>query len=113
MNYKMTKKEAKDLISNKLSHFFGVTPEEATYEHYYKAIALILRDMMMQGRKEFHNESKTADSKKVYYLCVYFGNFAHITDISLLAVNFCVHFFALYEIAVKTAKTDCLTTCVV
>ena len=51
MNYKMTKKEAKEQISNKLSHFFGVTPDEATYEHYYKAIALILCDMMMQGRK--------------------------------------------------------------
>ena len=72
MNYKMTKKDAKEQIYNKLTHFFGVTPEEATYEHYYKAIALILRDMMMQGRKEFHNESKTADSKKVYYLCMEF-----------------------------------------
>ena len=72
MNYKMTKKEAKELIANKLSHFFGVTPEEATYEHYYKAVALILRDMMMQGRKEFHNESKKSDSKKIYYLCMEF-----------------------------------------
>ena len=72
MNYKMTKKDAKEQIYNKLTHFFGVTAEEDTYEHYYKAIALILRDMMMQGRKEFHNESKTADSKKVYYLCMEF-----------------------------------------
>lgn len=72
MNYKLTKKDAKELITNKLSHFFGVTPDEATYEHYYKAIALILRDMMMQGRKEFHNESKKSDSKKVYYLCMEF-----------------------------------------
>ena len=72
MNYKLTKKEAKELIVNKLSHFYGVSPEEATYEHYYKAIALILRDMMMQGRKEFHNESKKADSKKIYYLCMEF-----------------------------------------
>lgn len=72
MDYKLTKKEAKELITNKLSHFFGVTPDEATYEHYYKAIALILREMMMQGRKEFHNESKKSDSKKVYYLCMEF-----------------------------------------
>ena len=72
MDYKLTKKEAKELITNKLSHFFGVTPEEATYEHFYKAIALILREMMMQGRKEFHNESKKSDSKKVYYLCMEF-----------------------------------------
>ena len=72
MNYKLTKKEAKELIVNKLSHFYGVSPEEATYEHYYKAIALILRDMMMQGRKEFHNEAKKSDSKKIYYLCMEF-----------------------------------------
>ncbi|MBP9989450.1 MAG: glycogen/starch/alpha-glucan phosphorylase [Ruminococcus sp.] len=68
----MTKKEAKEQITNKLSHFFGVTPDEATYEHYYKAIAIIVRDMMIQGRKEFHNESKKSDSKKVYYLCMEF-----------------------------------------
>ena len=29
MNYKLTKKEAKELIVNKLSHFYGVSPEEA------------------------------------------------------------------------------------
>ena len=29
MNYSLTKKQAKDLISGKLSHFFGVNPEEA------------------------------------------------------------------------------------
>ena len=72
MNYKMTKKEAKEQITHKLSHFFGVTPEEATYEQYYKAIAIILRDMMQQGRKELHNQSKKSDSKKVYYLCMEF-----------------------------------------
>lgn len=72
MNYKLTKKEAKELIANKLSHFFGVSPEEATYEQYYKAVALIVRDMMSQGRKEFHNEAKKSDSKKIYYLCMEF-----------------------------------------
>ena len=72
MNYKLTKKEAKELIQNKLSHNFGVTPEEATYEHYYKAVALILKDMMIHGRKEIHNEAKHTDSKKVCYLCMEF-----------------------------------------
>ncbi|MDD6275225.1 MAG: glycogen/starch/alpha-glucan phosphorylase [Clostridia bacterium] len=72
MNYKLTKKEAKELIQNKLSHNFGVSPEEATYEHYYKAVALILKDMMMHGRKEIHNEAKHSDSKKVCYLCMEF-----------------------------------------
>ncbi len=72
MNYKLTKKQAKDLIEAKLSHYFGVTTQEATYEHYYKAIALIVREMMMQGRKDFYEEHKKSDSKKVYYLCMEF-----------------------------------------
>lgn len=72
MNYKLTKKEAKELIQNKLSHNFGVTPEEATYEHYYRAVALIVKDMMMHGRKEIHNEAKHSSSKKVCYLCMEF-----------------------------------------
>lgn len=72
MNYKLTKKQAKELIESKLSHFFGVSPEEATYEHYYKAIALIVRDMMIQGRNDFYKEYKKSDSKKVYYLCMEF-----------------------------------------
>ena len=46
MNYSLTKKKAKELVEAKLSHFMGVSPEEATDEQYYKAIALIVRDMM-------------------------------------------------------------------
>ena len=72
MKYKLTKKHAKELIESKLSHFFGVSPEEATYEHYYKAVALIVRDMMIQGRNDFYKEYKKSDSKKVYYLCMEF-----------------------------------------
>ncbi len=72
MNYKLTKKQAKELIEGKLSHYFGVTTDEATYEHYYKSIALIVREMMMQGRKDFYEEHKKSDSKKVYYLCMEF-----------------------------------------
>ena len=50
MNYSLSKKKAKELVEAKLSHFMGVSPEEATDEQYYKAIALIVRDMMSQGR---------------------------------------------------------------
>ena len=72
MNYKLTKKQAKELVESKLSHFFGVTPDEAAYEHFYKAVALIVRDMMIQGRKDFYERYKKSDSKKVYYLCMEF-----------------------------------------
>ena len=72
MNYALSKKKAKELLSAKLSHFMGVTPEEATDEQYYKAIALIVRDMMSAGRAEFSEEAAKAGTKKVYYLCMEF-----------------------------------------
>ena len=72
MNYALSKKKAKELLSAKLSHFMGVSPEEATDEQYYKAVALILRDMMSQGRAEFSEEADKAGTKKIYYLCMEF-----------------------------------------
>ena len=52
MNYKLTKKQAKEMLENKLLHFFGISTENATYEQYYKAVSMIVRDMMAQGRAE-------------------------------------------------------------
>ena len=72
MNYSLSKKKAKELVEAKLSHFMGVSPEEATDEQYYKAIALIVRDMMSQGRTEFSEKAAKAGTKKVYYLCMEF-----------------------------------------
>ncbi len=72
MNYALSKKKAKELLSAKLSHFMGVSPAEATNEQYYKAIALIARDMMSAGRAEFTETAAKAGTKKIYYLCMEF-----------------------------------------
>lgn len=72
MNYSLTKAQAKQLLESKLSHFIGVNPEEATNEQYYKAVSLIVRDMMSQGRTEFSKEASKKGSKRVYYLCMEF-----------------------------------------
>ena len=72
MNYTLTKKQAKELISGKLSHYFGVTTEEATDDQYYKAVALIVRELMKEGLREFRNEADNVNSKKIYYLSMEF-----------------------------------------
>ena len=72
MNYSLTKKAAEEQITAKLSHFFGVTPEEANYEQFYKAIAMITRDMLRQGRHEFEQRCEENGSKRVYYMCMEF-----------------------------------------
>lgn len=72
MNYNLTKKQAKELISGKLSHYFGVSANEATDEQYYKAVALIVRELMKEGLREFRNEADNVNSKKIYYLSMEF-----------------------------------------
>lgn len=72
MNYSLTKKQAKDLISGKLSHYFGVSAQEATDEQYYKAVALITRELMHEGLREFRAEADKTNAKKIYYLSMEF-----------------------------------------
>ena len=72
MNYKLTKKQAKEMLENRLLHFFGVSTENASYEQYYRAIAMILRDMMTMGRGETVKKSDETGKKNVYYLSMEF-----------------------------------------
>ena len=72
MNYTLTKKQAKELISGKLSHYYGVSTQEATDEQYYKAVALVVRELMHQGLREFRSEADNVNSKKIYYLSMEF-----------------------------------------
>lgn len=69
---KMTVAQAKKAISDKLSHFFGVDPKTATNEQYYKAVAMIARDMLSEMHSDFRQEAKKQDSKEIYYLCMEF-----------------------------------------
>ena len=72
MNYSINKKQAKEMIENRLSHYFGLSTENASYEHYYRSVAMILRDMMAAGRSEFYRRAKNSDAKSVYYLSMEF-----------------------------------------
>ena len=72
MKYTLSKEQANKLMTAKLSHFFGVTPQEASYEQFYKAIAMIVRDMMSDGGREFEEKADQGSAKHVYYLCMEF-----------------------------------------
>lgn len=68
----ITKKQLEEMISAKLSHFFGVSPKDATNEQFYRALSIIVRDMVRDSRREFDKISKDNGQKKVYYLCMEF-----------------------------------------
>ena len=68
----MTKKEAKEIISGKLSRYFGITLSEANNEQLYKAVAMTVRDILLEKRKRYHDKIKEQKGKRVYYLCMEF-----------------------------------------
>ncbi len=72
MNSQITAKKLEEMIAGKLSHFFGVTPEQASYEQYYKALSMILRDRTREYRSEFDAKCAKNNSKRVYYMCMEF-----------------------------------------
>ena len=72
MDYKLTVPQIKDQIQDKLSHVFGVSLENATDEEYYKAVVLIVRELLSKGRAEFVQNAEKTGTKKVYYLCMEF-----------------------------------------
>ena len=64
--------QAKKMITDKLSQFFGVSPADATDEQFYKAVAMIVRDRLSAQNSEFRHVADGQDSKQIYYLCMEF-----------------------------------------
>ncbi len=70
---KLTKKDAVEQIKSKLARYYGVTPEEATSEQLYKAVVMIVKDILLEKRKSYHYTLKESENgKRVYYLCMEF-----------------------------------------
>ena len=64
--------QAKKMINDKLSHFFGVSAQDATDEQFYKAVAMIVREKLSEMNSDFRDAAKEQDSKEIYYLCMEF-----------------------------------------
>ncbi len=60
------------MIERKLSHNFGVTPDQASDELFYKACVLVLLEIMSDRRAEFKKTSDAEEAKTVYYLSMEF-----------------------------------------
>jgi len=70
MQQPKNKSQLKQLLTTRLSRFLGVGPKDATDEHYYKALAGLLRDMLGEHRSEFSDKNR--GKKHVYYLSMEF-----------------------------------------
>lgn len=72
MKSKISVPQAKKMINDKLSHFFGVTPETASVEQIYKAVSMIIRDELAEKNSDFRKTADSQDTKQIYYLCMEF-----------------------------------------
>lgn len=69
----MTKEQVKEELITKLSHLFGVTPEEASDEQFYKAIASLCNEELAAESYDFcHQIHNSETTKAVYYMCMEF-----------------------------------------
>ena len=68
----ITEKDAITLIKGKLSRYFGVTPQEASKEQIYKAVAMCVKDVLLEKRGAFNKKYRAKGGKRVYYLCMEF-----------------------------------------
>lgn len=67
-----TANEIYDLLGQKMTHNFGVSPKQASDELFYKASVLALLDIMSERRAAFKEETAKQESKMVYYLSMEF-----------------------------------------
>lgn len=67
-----TKHRLLKIIEEKLSGYYGLTCENASVEHFYKAVATLTRDILSEKRKDFRLNAKSRKLKNVYYLSIEF-----------------------------------------
>ncbi len=69
---KITASSLAALIEKKLSHNFGVTPDQASNELFYKACVLSLLEIMNERRAASKKERADREAKVVYYMSMEF-----------------------------------------
>ncbi len=71
-NTAITEKEVKELVKGKLARYYGIAPTEASQDQLYRAVAMCVRDILLEKRQQFQKKCKAKRAKKVYYLCMEF-----------------------------------------
>ncbi len=69
---KKSKDEIRKMLMSKLSRYYGITYEEATYDQIYRATILSVKDILAAKRQVYREKNKKQQAKKVYYLCMEF-----------------------------------------
>lgn len=72
MKYNITEKEFKACVTNTLSCYFGVKPEDAGKAQIYRAVCMVVRDILTNKRVDFKKVCHSQNAKQVYYMSMEF-----------------------------------------
>lgn len=72
MEFIITKEYLKQELENKLVNVLGVDPSTAADSLYYKALSMVVVDILKEKRRRFSVDTNSNGKKQVYYLCMEF-----------------------------------------
>lgn len=69
MDYsKITSADLKNRITDTVQRFFGVKPEEASNTQMYKAVCIVVRDMLTNSRVDF-KRTRAKSTQNMFTIC--------------------------------------------
>ena len=69
---KPTANELKVKISDKTERYFGISPQEATDIQIYKAVCMVVKDMLSERSVKFKHNVHQQKAKQIYYMSMEF-----------------------------------------
>ena len=71
MNNTITATQIEQLVTLKTKRIFGVKPEDATEKQIYKALCLVVRDILTEKRVIYKKARQSQGAKQVYYMSAF------------------------------------------
>ncbi len=68
----VSSKEFQELIEQKLAKMFGIKVEEASEQIMYRAVCLVVKDVLTQKRLDFKKKVRGSGTKQIYYMSMEF-----------------------------------------
>lgn len=68
----MDSKLINSLIDEEISRYWNIEPKSANTNQIYRALSVVIRDILRDKRNRFMNEVNKAGQKQVYYMCMEF-----------------------------------------
>jgi len=65
-------KRINDLIDEEISRYWNTEPQNANSNQIYRALCIVIRDMLLKKRNNFLKQESKSNQKRVYYMCMEF-----------------------------------------